>query len=372
MADLSNKTNRKKLKPRASIYAQKLAEGRALGYRKRRTGQPGRWILRTARYPSGYDFEVLGVADDFAESDGREILSYAEALSAALGRKKADPTRITVAEALDDWARAKCREASSEKQVLDIESSARRIASDLGGKTLKNLTAKDLTRWMEQICAEGKDPRARRSTANRRLATLKAALTRAADEHEYSGPRAWKAVKKFPKAESFGKRMVILDQDEEARLIEAARPDLAHLLTGLQMTGARFGELRKATVGDLQGNRLTLEGKTGRRTIALSPEKAAWFADRAGDRPAPDPLLPRQDGSEWPDGGQLKPVRQAVKSADLPPDVTTYALRHGFISRALSNGVPIAAVAQHCGTSVEMIQAAYAKFAPAQMQEWFA
>jgi integrase len=43
---------------------------------------------------------------------------------------------------------------------------------------------------------------------------------------------------------------------------------------------------------------------------------------------------------------------------------TFYALRHSYISRALRQGVPAKAVADHCGTSLRMIEANYAKFIP--------
>ncbi|MFY0691329.1 MAG: tyrosine-type recombinase/integrase [Paracoccaceae bacterium] len=371
MADLSNKTNRKKLKPRAAVYTQILALGRALGYRRRRSDKPGRWMLRTARADGGYSFEVLGVADDFAEANGTDVLSYAQALSASLHRKVADPNKISVADALDAWARSKAEMASSEKQAADYYNSARRISAPFGKKTLKTITARDITSWMQSIVEAGDDPRTRRSTANRALATLKAALTKAANESEYQGVRAWGSVSKFSKADSFGARLVILKPEEETKLIEVARPDVAELLTALQITGARFGEIRTARVSDLNDTRLTITGKTGRRTIALSDPKAHFFAGIAGNRPGKDPLLRRRDGSGWPDGGHLKPVATAVRAAGLPAEVTSYALRHGFISRALADGVPVAAVAQHCGTSVEMIMATYAKFTPVQMQEWF-
>jgi integrase len=68
----------------------------------------------------------------------------------------------------------------------------------------------------------------------------------------------------------------------------------------------------------------------------------------------------------------LKPVRRAVEAAELPAETTCYCLRHGFISRALGRGVPVVAVAKHCGTSTEMITATYAKFAPYELSRWFA
>lgn len=372
MADLRTKTARAKLPTRSAPHTQKLGPGRILGYRRQTDGKAGSWILRTAKAEGGYDQEVIGIADDQTAADGRDILSYEQALAKAVGQTTADPSRVTIADALDDWAEWKCKTASSGKQCADLRNRARRLARPFPRKTLKTLTARDVTQWLNGIVATGDNPQARRATANRELAVLKAALTRAADLHAYQGTRAWEAVPKFSKAESFGKRMVILTEAEEARLIAAARPDVADLLRALQATGARFGEIASATVGDLVGNRLALTGKTGRRVIVLSSDKADWFRRKAGNRPPDAPLIPRQDGKAWPDGGQMKPVRSAVAAADLPEDVTSYALRHGFITRALSRGVPTVAVAQHVGSSVQMIEQTYAKFAQAELAEWFA
>ena len=371
MADLRTKTARAKLPTRSAPHNQKLGPGRILCYRRQTDGKAGSWMLRTAKPQGGYAQEVIGIADDQTAADGLEILSYEQALSKAIGQTTADPSRVLIAEALDDWAEWKCQTASTDKQRTDLRNRAQRLARPFPRKTLRTLTARDLTQWLNGIVSTGDNPQARRSTANRELAVLKAALTRAADLNSYQGIRAWEAVQKFPKAESFGKRMVILTEEEEAGLIDAARPDLADLLRALQATGARYGEIASATVGDLTGNRLALTGKTGHRVIVLSPDKAEWFRLKAGNRPKPAPLLTRHDGKAWPDGGQMKPMRAAVAAAGLPEDVTTYALRHGFITRALSRGVPTVAVAQHVGSSVQMIEATYAKFAVAQLAEWF-
>ncbi len=262
MPDLSNKTNRKKLKPRAAIYAQVLSQGRALGYRRRRHNTPGRWMLRTAKAEGGYAFEVLGVSDDFADADGKQVLNYTQALSAALGRKAADPAKVHVADALLDWAKGKAELASSAKQASDYYNSAQRISKPFAGKTIKTISVRDITAWLQVIVDDGDDARKRRATANRQLATLKAALTRAADEAEYQGDRAWLSVSKFPKAQSFGARLVILTPAQEEALICGARSDVAELLKGLQLTGARYGELRQASISDLNGTRLSITGKT--------------------------------------------------------------------------------------------------------------
>ena len=211
------------------------------------------------------------------------------------------------------------------------------------------------------------------ATANRSLATLKAALNKAANENEYDGKRVWDVVLKFSSEASFGARMIILTDDQERDVISASRADLATLLTAMQMTGARYGELRQVLSDDLNDlNLLIRRGKTGSRVITLSDTKAKWFAEQAQGKAPTQPLLCRDDGSQWPDGGQIKLFKIAIQNLDVPEGTTAYAFRHKFISDALSRGVPVAAVAQHTGTSVEMIMKSYAKFVPAQMGEWFA
>ena len=368
MTDLKTKTARSRLKPNLNGYAQNLATGRALIWRKRAADAPGRWILRTAKPEGGYTRETLGVADDYGDG-----LTYAQALETALGRTRADPNRISVDDALTAWHKGKARTASSEKHKRDNEGTARRLSKAFAGASLQTITARQIKVWMNTRVDAAKDPRPRMATVNRELGILKAALTAAAKDNDYQGTRAWSEVAKYPKAEAFGKRMTILFEHQEAELIAAADADMAVLLTALQMTGARYGEMRQVRCGDLEGSNLTFPaGKTGGRTIALSGAKAAWFAEQAGNRPAPEALLLRTDLTPWPDAGQIAPMRRAVVAAGLSREVTIYCLRHGFISRALARGVPVAAVAQFCGTSIDMIMGSYAKFVPSQMKEWFA
>ena len=276
-------------------------------------------------------------------------------------------------DALDEWAAWKANTASSDKQKTDYANTAKRIGKAFGKLTLATLKASHVTEWRDKFLEGYNDTRPRMATANRSLATLKAALNKAANENEYDGKRVWDVVLKFSSEASFGARMIILTDDQERDVISASRADLATLLTAMQMTGARYGELRQVLSDDLNGlNLLIRRGKTGSRMITLSDTKAKWFAEQAQGKAPTQPLLCRDDGSQWPDGGQIKLFKIAIQNLDVPEGTTAYAFRHKFISDALSRGVPVAAVAQHTGTSVEMIMKSYAKFVPAQMGEWFA
>jgi hypothetical protein len=130
-------------------------------------------MLRTAKADgTGYGFEVLGVADDLADADGRNVLSYAQALASALGKRAADPNKITVEKALAEWAAAKCILASTETARANIRSAARRISAAFPKRTLRTITAKEIGAWAQEIVAKpGADQRARRATAYREIAT---------------------------------------------------------------------------------------------------------------------------------------------------------------------------------------------------------
>lgn len=365
------KTDRTKLAAKSNPYYELLATGRALGYRKRQNGKPGRWVLRT-HDGNKFKHETLGEADDFAEADGTKVLSYQQALKAALNKNSADPSKATVADAIEAWVVTKEKTATSEKAKRDDRSRAERLKRAFPNTTLKQLRGHVIKVWRDSFLDNAENPQARMATANRNLAILKAALTDFANTHSYEGLRPWDEIEKFKRADSHGARLLILSNEDEEYFISSMRKDIATLLTAMQLTGARPKELQQLKCSDLVGKRLTIPmSKTGQRTISLDDYKASWFRDQCEDKAPIQHIFTRQDGEPWPEQGHTKPIRLAIRSLDLPNETSAYVLRHGFISRALSRGVPIAAVAKHCGTSVEMIMKTYAKFVPAQFEEWF-
>ena len=94
MTDLQSKTARKRLKVRTSPYFSNIGSGRALGYRKQSTGHAGKWIFRRANEITGaYDKETVGTADDLTSADGKDVLSYAQALAIIARKSKNLPRR---------------------------------------------------------------------------------------------------------------------------------------------------------------------------------------------------------------------------------------------------------------------------------------
>ena len=85
-----------------------------------------------------------------------------------------------------------------------------------------------------------------------------------------------------------------------------------------------------------------------------------------GDRPDDAPLLRKSDGSRWLEINKSEHwnlFRAVAERAGFDPDViTSYALRHSSICRALINGVPVSIVAKQHDTSAREIEAHYSAF----------
>jgi integrase len=106
--------------------------------------------------------------------------------------------------------------------------------------------------------------------------------------------------------------------------------------------------------------------KTTHRPVPITPVLAAVLKNAAGDRPAEAPLLRKRDGTAWQATSTVDHrdlFRRAVERAEVGiAGVTSYALRHSSIVRALFGGVPVAVVAQQHDISVREIEAHYATY----------
>ena len=160
--------------------------------------------------------------------------------------------------------------------------------------------------------------------------------------------------------------MVILAPDALQRLIDACPVGLRELVTAGALTGARTGELTGAEVRDLDLESATLRvaGKTGARDIHLDASALALCRQMASGKEPNNRLFTTGVGSAWTASLHQRPFAAAVELAGIDPDAVFYSLRHTYISHALKMGVPAKAVADHCGTSLLMIQRNYAKFMP--------
>jgi integrase len=100
--------------------------------------------------------------------------------------------------------------------------------------------------------------------------------------------------------------------------------------------------------------------------VPITATLAALLAELKGDRPDDAPLLRKSDGSRWLEINKSEHwnlFRAVAERAGFDPDViTSYALRHSSICRALLNSVPVSVVAKLHDTSSREIEAHYAAY----------
>lgn len=371
--DLSNKTQRGKLKPRRKPYFFSLSPGLTLGY-VRRKGAAGQWLARqqTGRtmsasgipYPT-YTQQGLGLADDADMlPDGAEILSFEQARAKATGRVHTGP--VTVQQAADRYVKT-IRADRGDGAADDAKQRLKKhVTASMGTRRVADLTLTDLRAWRDDLVSRKKDP-VSHSTANRIMANFKAALNAVyADEGSgITSDRAWSVLEAFENADKA--RQDHFEAEDVQSLIDAAHdtdPTFANLLAAGFLTGARYGELTACDVRHFDAKHGTLSipsGKTGARHITLTADGIEFFKSMTKGRDRAAPLFPRTDGERWGKSEQHRRIKAALNTAKLPASASFYSLRHSYISRSIEEDVPLFIIARNCGTSEAMIRKHYAK-----------
>ena len=419
-APITTKAARERLAVRHQPYWRGLGAGAALGYRKGTTA--GVWLVRVRDLSVGgnYRQEALGRADDTLKADGAEIFDYRNAeanardwiarhhrVAAGLepepSAKPAAP--YTVADAVADYLAEYAGRGGKAFLTTTLVAKAH-ILPALGTTPVGRLTRDNLKSWHRTLAStparlrsrtgerhyrdtEGDPdaPRRRRSSANRVLTVLKAALNHAHAEGKVTcHADAWAAVKPFREADK-AKVRYLLD-DEITRLVNACPPDFRLLVTGALLTGCRYGELVALKAGDFDPKagtvtiRLSKSGKP--RHVALTDEGRLFFQDIAAGKPGAAILFQRDKVGKqasrtapattiraaWGDSDQFRPVRAACEAANIAPAVSFHELRHTYASRLAMRGVPIGVIAAQLGhADTRMTEKHYAHLSPGYVAE---
>lgn len=353
--DSANK--RRELVPRTEPYFHKLKKGQYLGFR--RTVDGGTWTARLIASRQKF-YHKLGPEAD---------LTYEDAHDAALAWFKTvvdvEDKNYTVNDAVDayvDHLKVENSLVASQDTKQRLE---KHITDKLGNTELAKLKSGQLRRWLNSLVTVSDDDEATRrskDSANRVRNSLWAALNLAFRDGRVTSDKEWRKVPPFKKVGAA--RILFLTDKQVTALIDKAEGGFKSMLEAAKFTGARYGELAAARVRDLNEKEksLRLDGKTGERFCYLSGPALKWFKEQAKDKEPQALLLPRDDGTQWGKSHQYRPMKAAVKAAELPPETVFYSLRHYHISKALKAGVPVQVVADNCGTSIRMIEKHYGKF----------
>jgi integrase len=390
-AKLETPTARRKLAVRLKAYFTTISPGIYLGYR--RNVGAGSWSVRRTE---GTDPRTkkqvewakrLALADDLEPADGRDVLTFWQAIDAArklARRQPGDPAEdeskpLTVSAALDRYE-ADLRSRSGD--AYNAQRARIHLPGTLASKPVSMLSANELRRWRDGLAAKGLAP----ATVNRTRTTLRAALELAAahDPHRIVNASAWKVgLKGLPDA-TVANNVILDDATVRAVIAEAYKrdPALGLFVDVAAVTGARPSQIVRLTVADLDlaeraaprllmpksakgGTAKRAERKLERIPVPITAALAALLKQASKGRASEAPLLLRSNGEPWAyrrSDHYRQDIRKVVEAIGRDPDaVTIYSLRHSSIVRHLLANTPIRVVAALHDTSVGQIERHYSK-----------
>lgn len=389
-----------------------LGEGRYIYYRRPANGASGIWTARWWHKATKTEaYEKLGMADDFLDANGEDVLDWTQATVKAMvwfGKQEAkirgelEPEKTKQAPYLvSDAIKAYRQEAEREGRAMVTLDSIldTHVLPSLGDKVVERLTVEELKDWHAALAAaprrktgrktsepgEWKEKpteeqlRARKNTANRILATLKRALTLAVINEKVSGERQpWLAVKPFKKVG--GIRTRFLSKDEVQRLVNGATEEFRPLIKAAIYTGSRLGPLTRAKVGDFHPEAGTIfiqKDKDGKaRHVILDDDATAWFKTHTAGRDKGELMFTRhgvkrstRKGTEdqWMPDDQKHQMKLACTNGKVAK-LTFHELRHTYASELIKQGVQLSYVAAQLGhADTRMVEKYYGHLCPSDM-----
>lgn len=401
-AKLDTRSGRSGLVMRREPYWTVISAGCAVGYRKGSKG--GSWIARMRDDDGRQHYEALGAADDVRDCDGLTVYGFAQAQEKARDffRTKArelagdyvpEDGPFTVAKALDSYFSERERKGS---KGLDKDRAAARarILPYLSDVEISKLSTKRLRDWQSTIAKSpklaraGKNTpkqkhqkldtvdadaqRARKSSANRTLTVLKAALNMAYHDGRVLTDDAWRKVKPFREADAPVVRY--LSDEDARRLVNVCDGNFRDLIRGALLTGCRYGELCRMRTSDYNADARAVtirESKAGTvRHVALTNEGVALFESLITGKVGKDLIFTRDNKVPWGPSHQQRPLEAASSRAKIDPAATFHILRHTYASRLAMKGVPMGVIAVQLGhADTRMTEKHYAHMSPNYVAE---
>lgn len=322
---------------------------------------------RDAGHPWTIDFVYRGQrvkrsSGTKSKSEAREIEHRlrAELRQQALHGKTPD---MTLAEAMARYAATvvKLGRSDGTRELYVFK----RLGEAFGADTLiGSLTTKRIHDWRDAQLALGLKP----ASVNRYLDILRAILNKAREE--------WGTLRQVPAIKNLkvqNAKLRFLDEEEEARLLEAAPVHLRQLIAFLLGTGARKSEALKLTWNDIdlynntRARVIFKDTKSGKpRTVPLPNslrDMLRKMRDNAPKREKRVFLFENSKGKLVPFDSVNNSFDTARKAAGLR-DVSLHTLRHTYASRLVTRGVPIFDVSKLLGHSKIQMTMRYAHLAP--------
>jgi integrase len=394
---IESRTARAKLKPSLKPTYFDLGGKLHLGYRRGKGA--GAWVARRYIGSEQYATKTLAEADDLADANGTTVLNFAQAQDAARAwLAQQDKAASLAALGPTITVKAVIREYLEERTTFRDAIGKLRHLDPLAETPLAALTVADLRKWRAGLLDEKMTEAGARRVVNDVRACLNAAVRRHGDKLPPTLRdviRDGLAVSRGVKIENEREKQILGEADIR-RLIDAAMEvddergwggDLYRMIVTLAATGARFDQVQRLRVADLQVEQRRIMVPTSRKgsgskgshvPVPLGDDvidalKLATAGRKGTDpillrphwRPAPSPRARMEvyERSAWRGASTLtRSWKMIVKRSGLQDDLVPYCFRHTSIARGLSAGLPTQLVAQLHDTSVTMIERYYGRF----------
>ena len=417
-AKLKTRADRDKLPPSSTPYWRAFDTEVHLGYRKGRRG--GTWLVRW-RNGKGYQQKKLGAADDelregtldfaAAERTAREMIE-SERRSA---RAAAGGAPLTVATAIDAYVAMRDERETLRKGRPTRSDANRRMARFVTGReayggraaidpapvaliTLHELGEDHLIDWRDGL------PDLKWTSKQRLVNDVKAALNLAFKSHRRRLDPTFPTTVKHgllftgdggAGREDAARANQAISDIEVTELILAAKKvddakgwegDLHRIVAVMAATGARFSQIARLQVGDVQtvpSPRLRMPTshkgngfKNAHTPVPVDADLIDVLKPVMTNRPKTAPLLERwryeqvpgsirwqrSERGEWRTSSELNRLWNEMRIEVGKPDVIQYALRHSSIIRWLKALMPAQYVAVLHDTSEAMIRRHYGRY----------
>jgi integrase len=335
------------------------------------SGSSGAWSARYFDHDrQKYVSKTLGSLSDYPDSE-RYDRAQKEALSwfKHLGRGGSSDS-LTVKDICDRYTRYLLTEKGS-KAASDANQRFNRYVfsnTRLAKTEINKLRPIQVENWRIEL-KETKTTRGTNvgglrsdSTLNRDISCLRSALNLAYKDGLVTSDFSWRG-KLLPIKNADRKRDVYIDLEQRRTLIRSCPSDLAEFVKCSCLIPIRCGAIASLTVGnfDKKLKTLTIEkDKAGaNRKLTLPPQTASFFEIHTKDKLPSARIFTRLDGKPWDKNSWGNQLKEVIKIANLPSNLTMYSIRHSVITDLIHNGLDSLTVAQLSGTSILMIEKHY-------------
>ena len=373
-----------------------------LGYRK--GVRSGKWLVRWYLGDGSYRHEPLGVADDTLtegtlsyEAASQKARAHVLAVRAREAREARQPPE-TVRGAVTSYItmrdeRTRIAHPNSRRRSDGASRLTRYVLQDeLADVTLPDLTEDMLVKWKTRLA-----PHCTPGSRVRTMNDLKAALNLAHRSlrkrlpPDFAETVKWGLAcdKTIPAVQTRARENQILTDDTVRDIVAAAAEfdedgDVGRMVLVLAATGARFSQLQRVTVGDVQIERRRIfipvsrkgQGKSeDHYPVQVGPDVLDALRPVLVARKPEEPLLcrwrmkqtkelkwERDYRGAWTSAAEMTRQWRAICTSLELDGIVPYALRHSSIVRAIRSGLPIRHVAAMHDTSVSMIERHYARY----------